>query len=63
MSQNKIGEFIKEFPDKKPIVQVKTYKLINNNKLKYCSYVLYNVKVTEMDWVCYRRYSDFLWLR
>jgi hypothetical protein len=31
--------------------------------LKYSSYILYNVNVSELDWVCYRRYSDFLWLR
>ncbi|EAR88289.2 PX domain protein, partial (macronuclear) [Tetrahymena thermophila SB210] len=59
---NKIGKFLKTYPDKKPKVMIQSYRVLEEGFLKN-NFVLYTVSITELGWTCYRRYSDFKILR
>ncbi|KAL4476541.1 hypothetical protein ABPG74_010274 [Tetrahymena malaccensis] len=59
---NKIGKFLKAYPDKKPKVMIQSYRVLEEGFLKN-NFVLYTVSITELGWTCYRRYSDFKILR
>ena len=51
-----------ELNNKKINIEVKNPKTMNNTILS-SSYTLYEIDTEEMNWVVYRRYSDFDWLR
>ena len=51
-----------ELNSKKINIEIKNPKTMTTSILS-SSYTLYEIRTKELDWVVYRRYSDFVWLR
>ena len=51
-----------ELNNKKITIEIKNPKTMTSSILS-SSYTLYEVHTKEMNWIVYRRYSDFVWLR
>lgn len=53
---------MEKYPQKKPKICISSYKILEEGFLKK-NFVLYTINFTELGWTCYRRYSDFKFLR